>query len=771
VTAVMEQAPARRAPTRPRWQPWGLAAICVLAGALYLARIGSGGWGNSFYTAAVKSMSENFTNFLFGSYDPYGVVTVDKPPMGLWPQVVSVWIFGYHGWSVLLPQALEGVAGVFVLHRTVRLWTRSENTALLAALLFAFTPITVAIDRDNNPDSLMVLLLLLSAYAFTRSIKAALPRKRTSWLLWCAFFIGCGFVTKMLEAWIIVPGVALAYLVSSPGPVKRRIFDVLGAGGILLVSSFWWSTLHDLWPGKKPYIGGSTDGTALNLIFGYNGFGRIFGESMGAGGAGGAGGFGGGGGAGRGGGAGGGFSMMFGGSTGITRMFGAQVGGQISWLLPVALLVLVVVAVTGVLRMRSRLPGNPMERAGWFLWGSWLLVTMLVFSFAQGIWHPYYTTLLAPAVAAVTAAGVTLMWRRYRDDEGVSWLLLPVSVAITAAWAFALISRDPSWQGWTRWAVLVAAVLAIGGLVLGRLTPRQRRVFGRPAIVLGLVAMLLTPAVWSVATAAEPSVNGTMPAAGPNGGFGGGMGGGFANRTRTLPAGLAEEFDQMINRGGGGAFGGSVALTADEQKILDYVKQHDGGAAITLAVEGGSHAADPFIITTDDTVIGMGGFSGSDNAPSVSQLQQWVSAGTVKFVLLNAGGFGGGGMNRGGAGGGFGGGMGGGMGAGGRGGFGGPGGGFGGGRDAGGDAAGGFGGGFGGGAGGGFGGGAREGAAGSGAGARTMAASPEQQRDTWIEQHCQVVSPSTYGGSSTTSSTTGTGGRGASNPTLYSCSG
>jgi 4-amino-4-deoxy-L-arabinose transferase-like glycosyltransferase len=317
---------------RSRWPAWALVAICVLAGALYVWAIGAGQIGNAYYAAAAKSMSMSFTNFLFGSFDPAGVVTVDKPPMSLWPQAISVWIFGFHGWAVLLPQVVEGVAAVFLLHRTVRLWA-DEKVALLAALILALTPITVAINRDNNPDTLLVLLLVAAAYAFTRSVQSAESRPRTKWLLWCAFFIGCGFLTKMLQAWIVVPGFALAYLVGSSAPVKRRVLDVLAAGAVLIASSFWWVALHAWWPGSKPYIGGSTDGSAWDLIIGYNGLGRVFGGSGNRGGGsapeflgtppagaqvptgqgpmefGGPGG-----------------GAMFGGQSGITRMFSASVG-------------------------------------------------------------------------------------------------------------------------------------------------------------------------------------------------------------------------------------------------------------------------------------------------------------------------------------------------------------------------------------------------------------------------------------------------------------
>ncbi|WP_328450266.1 ArnT family glycosyltransferase [Amycolatopsis sp. NBC_00438] len=644
-----------------RWRAWALAGICVAAGVLYAWRIGAGQLGNTYYSAAVKSMTDSFTNFLFGSFDPYGVFTVDKPPMSLWPQALSVLVFGFHGWALLLPQVLEGVAAVFLLHRAVRLWA-GENVALLAALILTLTPITVAINRDNNPDTLLVLLLIAAAYAFTRSVQADASRPRTKWLLWCAFFIGCGFVTKMMQAWIVVPGFALAYFLGTSAPVKRRVLDLLGAGVVLVASSFWWVALHDWWPGAKPYMGGSTDGTAWNLIFGYNGFGRIFGNEGNPGGSGGP----------RpdlpegitlpsglGGGAGG----MFGGDTGLGRMFSASVGGQIAWLLPLALFVLVVVAVQGVLRRAAKQPGDPAPRAGWFAWGGWLLVTAVVFSYAQGIWHPYYTTMLAPAIAAISAAGLARFWRAYRGDGAAGWLLLPAAVALTAVWAFVLASRDPSWQGWTRWAVLVAGVVAVAALLAARLVEARRAALSRVSLVLGLVTLLLVPAVWSTATAATGADLGVMPAAGPSGGSGGFRPGGSpdaAGGMPQLPAGFPGGTGTPPGGGGlpeipggtggfpgggrpSGGFGGMMGalngeLTDEQHRILDYAKQHGGGAEITLAVDSSASMVAGFIIGSDETVIGMGGFMGSDDSPSVGQLRQWTAEGKLKFVLGGSGG-------------------------------------------------------------------------------------------------------------------------------------
>jgi 4-amino-4-deoxy-L-arabinose transferase-like glycosyltransferase len=597
-----------------------LGAICVLAGVLYAWGMDAAGWGNPYYSAAVKSMSASLTNFVFGSFDPLGVVTVDKPPMALWPMVASTAVFGHHGWSLLLPQVLEGVAAVFLLHRTVRLWA-GEHVALLAALVFAVTPVTVAINRDTNPDTLMVLLLVAAAYALSRSLVTE-PGRATRWLLLAAVFLGLGFVTKMLQAWIVVPVFAVAYLVGSSAPLRRRLLDVLGAGVVLLASSMWWVALVSFWPGSKPYIGGSTDGSVLNLVIGYNGLGRILGRQAGRELVGGPGmpggphmptGFGG---SGRpGGGPGGG---AFGGGSGFTRLFGEQVGGQISWLLPLCLLVLVAVAIAGIRQWRSGQSSDSARRAGWVLWGGWLLLVGVVLSAAQGGFHSYYTTEMAPAVAAVTAAGVAAMWRHYRRPGGYRWLLLPAAATLTAGWAWVLVSRDISWNGWLRYAVVGAAVVAVVLLVAGRLSLKGTScAMSRVAGVLAVVTLLAAPAVWSTATAVAAS-GGAMAQAGPSGsGFGGGPG----DRTRGVPAQFR------------GAMRGN--LTAEQNKILAYAQANSGDSRITLAVDGGAMAAEAYLIHSDAVIVGMGGFSGQDPVPTMATLTQWVQQRQLRFVVTS----------------------------------------------------------------------------------------------------------------------------------------
>lgn len=607
----------RSAPLQTQHARLALATICALAALLYAWGIGSSGWGNPYYSAAVKSMSASLTTFVFGSFDPVGVVTVDKPPMALWPMVLSSAVFGYHGWSLLLPQVVEGVAAVVLLHRAVRWWA-GERVALLAALVLTLTPVTVAINRDTNPDTLMVLLLVAAAYALTRSVHPPVSQGRaTRWLMLAGVFLGLGFVTKMLQAWIVAPTFALAYASGAAAPLRRRLLDLLGAGGAVLASSLWWVALVSFWPAPKPYIGGSADGTVLNLVVDYNGLSRLFGRGMGrefrdAAGApppplGGTP-------LGRGG-------SGFAGQAGLTRLFGEQVGGQISWLLPLCLGVLVAVAAAGVVRWAATRAARPLDgpandlaaerarRAGWVLWGGWLVTVGVVLSVAQGVFHPYYTTEMAPAVAAVSAAGMAGLWRHYHQPGGARWVPLPAAVALTAGWAWVLVSRDTSWQGWLRYAVAGVSVLAVLLLVAGRSTLGRTATLGG---TLGVTAVLLAPAVWSAATALT-SGGGALAQAGPPSAA--------AHRVGFTRAPQAWR----------GAMRGE--LTAGQRAILAYAQANAGARPITLAVEGGAMAAAPYLIHSDARVVGMGGFSGQDPAPAVATLAHWVQQGWVRFIL------------------------------------------------------------------------------------------------------------------------------------------
>nr|WP_052477889.1 glycosyltransferase family 39 protein [Kibdelosporangium sp. MJ126-NF4]CEL14774.1 putative integral membrane protein [Kibdelosporangium sp. MJ126-NF4]CTQ96596.1 putative integral membrane protein [Kibdelosporangium sp. MJ126-NF4] len=607
--------PGRRAATRPAAagpagrQRFALVAILLLTLLVDVWGIASTGWSNSFYASAVKSMAGDFTNFVFGSFDPAGVITVDKPPMGLWPQVLSTWIFGFHGWALLLPQVIEACAAVFLLHRTVRRWA-GENAALLAALALALTPVAVTVNRSNLPDTLLTLLGVAAAYAVTRAVETGISsRSATKWLAQAAFWIGCGFLTKMLAAWMLLPALVLAYLVGRDTSWRRRLGDLAVAAGVLLASSLWWVALTEFWPGTKPFIGGSEDGTVWDLVIGYNGFGMLFGQSTGGGG-----------------------NAVAGGEAGLLRMFGPQNGGQISWLIPLALCALLVAVVAGA-RRRSAPPAADVSRpsvdrsyrAGWLLWGGWLLVVMAVFSY-QEVALPYYTILLAPAIAALSGAGLVVMWRQYREPSGTGWLLLPAAITLTAVWAWVVIARDTSWHGWLRYAVVALAAVAVLGLLAARRGPDSSR---RMAGAVGVVAVMLAPAAWSTITAltsgralatGDTFTAGPLPAVNMGGAPG-------------MPSGPQVMTIMKTGELPSGRRIGAADLSAEQQRMLDYVRRNDGGAEISLAFEGGSVAASTYIINSDATVVGMGGFVGRDPVPMPNELDQWQRDGRLAFVF------------------------------------------------------------------------------------------------------------------------------------------
>jgi 4-amino-4-deoxy-L-arabinose transferase-like glycosyltransferase len=377
----------RGRPTDPAWARPALLALLAATALLYLAGLSRNGWANDFYAAAVQAGATSWKAFLFGSFDSANFITVDKTPASLWVMDLSVRVFGLNYWSLLVPQALEGVATVGVLYTTVRRWFGAP-AALIAGAVMALTPVATLMFRYNNPDSLLVLIMVLAAYTTTRALESG----RTRWLTLTGALLGLGFLTKMLQAFLVLPVFALAYLVAGPPRLGQRIWQLLAGGAALLVAAGWWVALVMLTPAAdRPYIGGSTNNSILQLTFGYNGFGRLDGNEVGS--------------VGFGNGAG----PQFGGSASLTRLFGAEMGGQVSWLIPAAL-----VALAALLWLSRRSPRTDRTRSAAILWGGWLVVTGLVFSYMSGIIHPYYTVALAPAVGALTGIGAAALWRDRR---------------------------------------------------------------------------------------------------------------------------------------------------------------------------------------------------------------------------------------------------------------------------------------------------------------------------------------------------------------------
>ncbi|MEW2358921.1 glycosyltransferase family 39 protein [Spirillospora sp. NPDC029432] len=631
-------------PEDPRWSRPALWAVLLLAFGLYAWNLPDGGYANSYYSAAVKSGTESWKAFFFGSLDSGSFITVDKPPMALWVMGLFARVLGFGTWSLLLPQALMGAASAAVVHATVRR-AFGHRAALVAAVVTALTPIAVAINRDNNPDTLLVLLLVLAAWACQRAIESG----RVRWLVAAAFFVGCGFNTKMLQAFVVVPALALAYLVAARPGVVRRIVHLLAAGVAMAVSSFWWMVVVDLIPAdRRPFIGGSTDGTVWDLVIGYNGLGRILGEGGGPGG-------------GRGGPGGGGGG--FGGEAGAGRLFNDILGGQISWLLPFAALALV----AGLVLLWKR-PRTDAARAGLVLWGGWLAVHYVVFGFAEGTFHPYYSTAMGPAIGALTGAGAVLLYGAYRRSAAWAWVL-PAGVAVMGAWSFVLLDRTPDWNPWLRWAVAAVTVLAVVALAAGRV-PRLRARVAVAGLALAVLGGLAGPAAYAVSAASSP-VNGTNPLAGPSSGQGfggpggrpgvmpgrmpggglpggmppGGQGQGQGQDDRPqggeAPGGQAPGGQAPSGRpqgggrpGGGGPGGGPGGQVSDQ--MVDYLRKNRNGARWLVAV-GSSQQASSIILESGEPVIAMGGFTGQDPAMTVEKLQRYVESGQLRYILIGEG--------------------------------------------------------------------------------------------------------------------------------------
>ncbi|WP_425560247.1 glycosyltransferase family 39 protein, partial [Kineococcus glutinatus] len=482
-------APAR--PGAPRWERPALAALLVTTGVLYLWDLGASGWANSFYSAAVQAGSVSWEAFFFGSSDAGNSITVDKPPASLWVMALSVRLFGLSSWSILVPQALMGVATVAVLRATVRRHF-SAGAGLLAGAVLALTPVAALMFRFNNPDALLVLLMTCAAWATVRAVEDG----RTRWMVLTGTLVGLGFLTKQLQVFLVVPALSLAYLLAGPRALGARLLQLLAAGAAVLVAAGWWVAAVELWPeASRPYIGGSTDDSFLSLTLGYNGLGRLTGEETGS--------------------VGGGNGW---GETGIGRLFTAEFGGQITWLVPGALVLAVVALV--LLRRRPRLDG---QRAQVVLWTTWLLVTGVTFSLMAGIFHAYYTVALAPAVGGLVAAGAAVCWRaRTRPAARAG---LAVATAATAVWSFVLLSRSGDFLPWLSWVVLVAGVLAASGFLVAAVRPS----LAKGVAALAVAASLAGPVAYTVDTVGTAHT-GSIVTAGPSvaGQAGGGPGGGGA---------------------------------------------------------------------------------------------------------------------------------------------------------------------------------------------------------------------------------------------------
>jgi 4-amino-4-deoxy-L-arabinose transferase-like glycosyltransferase len=576
--------PAPPPPLRPqaRWERPALLALLAGTAVLYLWNLSASGYANDFYAAAVQAGTQSWKAWLFGSLDSGNAITVDKPPASLWVVVLSARIFGYSSWSLLIPQALMGVASVALLRAAVRRWA-GPGAGLLAGAALAVTPAAVLMFRFDNPDALLVLLLVAGAYATVRAIDAVSVRASTWWLVAAGAAVGFGFLTKMGQALLVVPAFGPAYLVAGPTRLRTRLLQLLAALGSMIVSAGWFVALVELWPAdSRPYIGGSTTNSLLELALGYNGLGRILG---GSGNGGGGGGFGGG-------------NSGFGGAAGILRLFTDELGLEISWLLPAALIALVALVVVSWGRPRTDRP-----RAAALLRGGWTLVTALVFSFMSGTMHPYYTVALAPGIAALVGVGAHALWTRRASL--LARRTLALMVAATAAWSFTLLASSTESFAWIRWVVAGLAVPAVAGLLVG--AGRLRRV-----ALVGVVAAVLTglagTSAYAVATASAAHT-GSIPSVGAtSSAMGGGPGGGGP-------------------RGMGGGMGGDAGTNTELTALLTAT---DGTWSAAVAT---SQTAASLELATDTAVMSTGGWGGSDSAVTLEQFQAYVASGQISYYV------------------------------------------------------------------------------------------------------------------------------------------
>ncbi|WJV47684.1 glycosyltransferase family 39 protein [Streptomyces flavofungini] len=657
-----------------RWVRPAFLGLLLATAVLYVHDLGASGYANSFYSAAAQAGGQSWKALFFGSLDAGNAITVDKPPAALWPMALSVRLFGLSSWAILLPQALMGVATVAVLYAAVRR-RFSAAAGLIAGAVLALTPVAALMFRFNNPDALLALLMTVTVYCVLR----ALEHGRTKWLVWAGVAVGLAFLAKTLQAFLILPPLAVLYAVCAPVRLPRRLRQLALSGLATVVAGGWWVAVVELWPEpSRPYVGGSQHNSFLELTFGYNGLGRINGEETGSVGGGGR--------------PGGGGRW---GETGLGRMFNSEVGGQISWLLPAALILLVAGL---VVTWRARRTDT--ARAAFVAWGGSLLMTSAVFSFMAGIFHQYYTVALAPYLAALVGMGATVLWEE--RAKGWAGAVLGLTVAVTAWWAYELLGRTPDHVPWLRTAVLVAGLAGAAGLLLAA---RLGRRLALTAVGLGLTASLAGPVAYTLSTVDTPHTGSIVTAGppgagrsgGPGGGGPGGPGGGGdgggrppgqqgqAQGQRNQPPGQQgqggqnpqgqppgrqgqgrpQQDDGQQNgqqdgqqdgraRGQRGAMGGGMGggmggllngaqVGADEKRLLEAnADRYTWAAAAIGAQNAASHQ-----LATGEPVMAIGGFNGSDPSPTLAQFKSYVADGRIHYFIAG-GGMGGGMGGRGG---------------------------------------------------------------------------------------------------------------------------
>jgi 4-amino-4-deoxy-L-arabinose transferase-like glycosyltransferase len=601
---------------------WGLVLLAVLATALTVWGVGSGS-RSEYYASIALSMSQNWSNFFFGSLDPAGTVTLDKIPGSFWIPALFVKAFGFSTWTIILPNALAAI-GAALLTAFAGKRLAGPTAGLLAGAAVATTPILVAVSRSNQPETFFVLGLALTAWAAVK----ALTRSSFGWLLVAGLFIALSFQTYMLEAWAVWPALAAAYLCTRQ-PWARKLWHTVVAGALSLAASLVWIVVVALVPASaRPYIGSTLHNDPWEMVFGYNGLGR-FGDSTADSAAYRS------------------FTPPFSGDPGVLRLVNEQLAGQIAWLLPAAALGIVVLA---VLRFRPAVTV--------FL-GVWFATFVGMFSVVAGM-HQFYTAALAVPVALSVGVAFAVARRR-----AVRW----AQIALVGTAAVTALGISFVYGGYSvAFAVvqLIAAGVAVGLIVWGR----GRLVRAVTSVVAG-VAMLLTPLAWSVVTISHPSsVNpvaggvadmsfggqgfGGQGFGGQGGGFGGSQGGSQGGPGGQGGPGVQGGAPGAGTQGGApqGAGGGQGGFTGQggpggqdtaSSSLLSYLEANRGSAKYLVAVFGAQSAASLITASGGQAVLPIGGFNGTDPAPTFAAFQKMVASGELKYVMVSGqGGFGGG---------------------------------------------------------------------------------------------------------------------------------
>ena len=551
----------------------GFGGLLLITAALYLWNITINGMANSYYAAAAQAASVNWTAWLFGSLDAANFISVDKPPISMMIMGLFGRVFGFSSWSMLVPHALAGVTTVALVYAAVRRWY-GVKSALIAGAVMALTPVAVLMFRFNNPDSFLTLFLTASAYAFLRTFDS---KKPILWLSIAGFLTGFAFNTKMLQGLLVLPVMAVLYIACAKPAVMTRVRHLSVASIATVASTFWWSVLVWLMPAAyRPWIGSTNNNNIWSLIFGYNGFGRLFGGHGGAPG-------------GAGGGPGG---VGFGGETGVLRIFNESFGPNIAWLIPAAL-----IGGGLVVWLLRHAPRDNKERAGVLLWLGWLFIHIVVFSMTSGTIHPYYVVAMAPAVAALVGIGVPYIWKAYTRRTHV-WWIVPLTIAITTITSVIMLGYRNDWTIFM-WLIGVAGVTATGIAAMPPLHVSMR--LRRTMLACAVISACAAPIAYSISTVLVAH-SGSIPTAGPNA-------------------------SAMNNTNNETAFA--------EAALVKFLLANQRGATWIAAVDSANTSA-PIQLSTKQPVMAIGGFNGSDSTLTLQSFKQLVATGKVRYHVMDS---------------------------------------------------------------------------------------------------------------------------------------